>query len=70
MRFLSQTPSIYDLALDAIRENKPLTDLINSRLSDEAIDDQSVYDGRDTWQVLPASITLAGRSAAWFRAQA
>lgn len=54
MRFLSHTTSIYELALDAIRAGKPLTELIQSRLSDEAIDYQSVYDGQAAWQLLPA----------------
>ncbi|QHW00058.1 AraD1 family protein [Spirosoma endbachense] len=54
LRFLQNTTSIYTLALDAIQNKQPLTDLIQSRLSDETIDYQPVYDGQSTWKLLPA----------------
>lgn len=54
LRFLQNTRSIYDLALDAIRAKQSLTDVIKSRLSDEIIDYQPIYDGQSTWQLLPA----------------
>ena len=54
LRFLQNTPSVYALALEAIQAQKPLIDLIHSRLSDELIDYQSVYTSQSPWQLLPA----------------
>ncbi|GAB3949854.1 GguC family protein [Spirosoma harenae] len=54
LRFLQDTSSIYSLALDAIQTNQSLVNLIQSRLSDETIDYQSVYDDQSDWQLLPA----------------
>ncbi len=55
LRFLHDTPSIYALALDAIRTKQPLTALIQHRLSDdEPIAYQPVYDGQSDWKLLPA----------------
>ncbi|ARK13507.2 AraD1 family protein [Fibrella sp. ES10-3-2-2] len=54
LRFLNHTPSIYALALDAIRASQSLTNLIHSRLSEETVDYQPVYDGTGDWQLLPA----------------
>ncbi|MBO0949421.1 GguC protein [Fibrella sp. HMF5405] len=54
LRLLSHAPSIYALALDAIRASQSLTELIHSRLSEETIDYQSVYNGTGDWQLLPA----------------
>ena len=53
LRFLTDTPSVYALAFDAVSANKSLTDLIESRLSDETIDYESVYAGQSNWQLLP-----------------
>lgn len=54
LRFLQDATSVYALALEAIHLKKALTDLIQSRLSDETVDYQSVYDGQSDWQLLPA----------------
>lgn len=54
LRFLQNTRSVYDLALEAIRTKQPLAELIEARLSDEMIDYQPVYDGQGSWQLLPA----------------
>ncbi|SOD99272.1 AraD1 family protein [Spirosoma fluviale] len=54
LQFLQNTTSVYALAHEAIQSNQALTDLIQSRLSGETIDYQSVYDGQSDWQLLPA----------------
>jgi hypothetical protein len=54
LRFLQNTTSIYALALEAIQAKQPLIDLIHSRLSDETIEYQSVYDNQSDWHLLPA----------------
>lgn len=54
LRFLQNTRSVYHLALDAIRAKQPLIDLIQSRLWDETVDYESVYDGQSDWRLLPA----------------
>ncbi|MBD2751273.1 AraD1 family protein [Spirosoma validum] len=54
LRFLQNTTSIYALAIEAIQLKQPLTDLIQSCLSEETIEYQSVYDGQSPWQLLPA----------------
>ena len=52
LRFLQHTSSVYALALEAIQTKQSLVGLIQSRLSDETIDYQSVYDGQSDWQLL------------------
>ncbi len=54
LRFLQNTTSVYALALEAIQLKQSLSSLIQSRLSDETIDYQLVYDGQSDWQLLPA----------------
>ncbi|GAB3041725.1 AraD1 family protein [Spirosoma pulveris] len=54
LRFLQTTTSVYALALEAIQAKQSLTDLVKSRLSDETVDYQSVYDGQSDWHLLPA----------------
>jgi hypothetical protein len=54
LRFLRDTTSIYDLALDAIRTNQRLSDLIRGRLANETLDYTSVYAGSSDWRLLPA----------------
>jgi hypothetical protein len=54
LRFLQNTTSIYALALEAIQTKQSLIDFIQSRLSDETIDYQPVYDGQSAWKLLPA----------------
>ncbi len=54
LRLLRDTASIYDLALEAIRTNRRLSDLIQERFSDETLEYTSVYEGTSDWQLLPA----------------
>lgn len=54
LRFLQNATSVYALAREAIQQKQSLTDLIQSRLSDETIDYQAVYDGQSDWHLLPA----------------
>ncbi|HEY6901218.1 MAG TPA: hypothetical protein VI233_11265 [Puia sp.] len=51
---LKNTNSIYELALEAIREGKKLKDLITDRLSDEQLEYTPIYEGRSEWKLLPA----------------
>lgn len=51
---LEQTDSIYDLALEAIRSNKKISDLVQTRLSKEKLDYSSVYNGQNSWKLLPS----------------
>lgn len=51
---LKQVTSIYGLALEAITGKTPLGLLIQSKLSNEAIDYDQIYEGNSDWQLLPA----------------
>lgn len=51
---LRDTTSIYDLALEAIREQKKLKDLIRDRLTTEHIAYDPIYNGQSDWKLLPA----------------
>ena len=54
LRFLQNTRSVYDLALDAIRSNQLFNALIHSRLSDQTVEYEAVYTDQNDWQLLPA----------------
>lgn len=51
---LEQTDSVYELALEAIRSNKKISELVRARSSKEKLDYSSVYNGRDSWKLLPS----------------
>lgn len=46
--------SIYDLALEAIRKEKKIHDLVDLHLSNSTLDYDSIYYGRDEWKLLPS----------------
>lgn len=52
--FLTDTTSVYQLALDAIAADKSLNVLIQERQSNDAIPYDAVYDGTADWHLLPA----------------
>lgn len=51
---LKQVKSIYELALAAITGKTALGLLVHSKLSNEAIDYDQVYEGKSDWNLLPA----------------
>jgi hypothetical protein len=51
---LSDTRSVYDLALEALRSGVKLKSLIELRLTDEKLDYDSVYNGLNAWKLLPS----------------
>lgn len=51
---LRDTQSVYDLALAAIRAKQEISALIHDRLSEETLDYSVVYQGQNSWQLLPS----------------
>jgi hypothetical protein len=51
---LTNTNSVYELALDAIRLNKTMEELATARISEEQMDYDGVYEGRSEWILLPS----------------
>ena len=51
---IQRVQSIYELALEAIRINAPLSKLVHSLLSDEALNYEPIYHGEDEWKLLPS----------------
>jgi hypothetical protein len=51
---LNNTASIYELAFDALEKQMNMEVLIASRLSDETIDYDIVYEGKSEWKLLPS----------------
>jgi hypothetical protein len=51
---LTNTNSVYELALDAIRLNKTIQELAAARISEEEMDYDGVYEGRSEWKLLPS----------------
>lgn len=51
---LTATPSVYQLAIDAIRLRKGMKDIISSRLSEVTLDYDAVYKGQSGWKLLPS----------------
>ena len=54
LQLLQDTPSIYDLALEAIRLGKTLKELVDSRLPGERLEYAPIYEGRSEWKLLPS----------------
>lgn len=51
---LNNFGSVYELALAAIDTGTPLTDLVNSHLSNNKLDYNDVYEGKSDWTLLPS----------------
>ena len=51
---LQDTPSVYDLALEAIRLGKRIKDLVDMRLTQEQLDYSEIYAGKNEWRLLPS----------------
>lgn len=51
---LTNTNSIYELALDAIRLNKTILEIATARISEEKMDYDGIYEGRSEWILLPS----------------
>lgn len=51
---LADTPSVYQLALDAIHAKKNIVDLVHDRLTDKTLHYAEVYTGTSEWKLLPS----------------
>jgi hypothetical protein len=51
---LSNTNSVYELALEAIRLNKTIQELAAARISEVEMDYDGIYEGRSEWILLPS----------------
>jgi hypothetical protein len=51
---LQDAPSVYDLALEAIRLGKKIKDLVDMHLTQERLDYSEVYAGKGEWRLLPS----------------
>jgi hypothetical protein len=54
LRLLGESPSVFALANAAISSGISLREIIERQLSEEALDYDSVYEGRSDWRILPA----------------
>jgi hypothetical protein len=54
LRLLPDSTSIYALASAAISSGETLREVVQKRLSDEALDYDAIYEGRSEWHILPA----------------
>ena len=54
LTLITDTASVYELALDAIQLEKDLITVINSRLSDTQLEYDDIYNGKSEWQLLPS----------------
>jgi hypothetical protein len=51
---IQQIASIYELALEAIRMNAPMSKFVRSLLSDTTLDYEPIYRGQHEWKLLPS----------------
>lgn len=51
---LNSVSSIYELALEAIRSKKPIKELIHTLMSDDVLNYDVIYKGKDDWKLLPS----------------
>ena len=51
---LKKIRSVYELAMECIRAGGTMKALINSHLGDEKLDYDPVYNGEDSWKLLPS----------------
>jgi len=54
LRLLDSPLSIYELAEQALREQTPISELVERSASERRIDYDEVYEGRSEWRLLPA----------------
>lgn len=54
LKLIAGVKSIYDLAIIADSENKPLSKIIRESVTDESLDYDAVYSGKAGWRLLPA----------------
>jgi hypothetical protein len=54
LRLLSDMPSIYHLAQDAINQRRQLASLVEQRQSRDTIDYDAVYNSQSEWRLLPS----------------
>jgi hypothetical protein len=54
LRFLSNTFSVYKLALQAINSKKPIKELIQDQLSETTTSYDDIYHGQSAWKLLPS----------------
>jgi hypothetical protein len=54
IKLLKSPASIYELALNAIERNEPLTSVVTVNGSADTLDYDHVYSGRSEWRLLPA----------------
>jgi len=60
LRLLDSPLSIYELAVQALREEVPISELVGRSASDRRLGYDEVYDGKSEWRLLPA-IDVPGR---------
>jgi hypothetical protein len=53
LKLLKDISSVYDLALEAIREKRKMGEVIAPRLCSEQLDYTEIYEGRSEWKLLP-----------------
>ena len=51
---LNDTNSVYELALDAIKQNKAVQELVMASIAADKIEYDAVYEGRSEWVLLPS----------------
>ena len=54
LRLLASQSSVYELALKAIRDGRPLMEVAQADASSERLDYDAVYQGMSEWRLLPA----------------
>ncbi len=54
LKLLAGVKSIYDLAIIADSENKPLSKIIRESATGESLDYDAIYSGKTEWRLLPA----------------
>jgi hypothetical protein len=51
---LRRFDSVYELALEALEDNRTLAEMIRANLSDEILTYDEIYEGRSQWHLLPS----------------
>jgi hypothetical protein len=55
LRLMQRFPSLFDAAMRAIQDSRPLQELLTADLSETTLDYDAVYAGRLEWKLLPAA---------------
>ena len=55
LRLLKGIPSIYGLALEVLKQNVCLSDVVDQMLTDHLLDYEEVYLGKSKWRILPSA---------------